>query len=77
LEEASRRNSALEIEYSELRAKKEVVEADLDKNIDDTFVILSQSFFQAVHQVVRQAHVFYNVPPPSGDFDHNMDMFEG
>lgn len=58
----------LEAESSELRDKKAAVEANLDKTIDDTLVMLGQSFDQAV----RQAHLLYNGPPPFGDFDINM-----
>lgn len=73
LEEADKKNSLLQAENSELLAEKVAVEMKLDINIDDTLVMLSQSFFQTV----RQAHVLYKGPPSFDDFDPNMDVFEG
>jgi len=61
----------LEAESLELRVEKAAIEANLDKTIDDT-LMLGQSFDQAI----RQAHLLYNGPPPSGDFDPNLDVFE-
>jgi len=73
LEEAENRISMLEAESSELRDEKVAVEVDLDKTIDDTLMMLGQSF----DQVVRQTHLLYNEPQPFGDFDVDMDIFEG
>jgi len=47
LEEVGQRILQLENERSDLQAEKEAIEADLDKNIDDTLPMRNQSFFQA------------------------------
>ena len=73
LERTDNKISVLEAESSELRVEKEAVEADLDKTIEDNLVMLGQSFDQAV----RQAHLLYNRALPFGNFDPNMDVFEG
>ena len=73
MERSENRVSVLETESSELQVEKEAVEADLEKTIEDTLVMLGQSFDQAV----CQAHLLYNKAPPSGNFDVNMDVFEG
>jgi len=73
LEVVENKNSLLEAESSELQAEKMAMEADLDKTIDDTLVLLGQSFNQAI----RQAHILYNGSPPSGNFHADMDVFEG
>lgn len=73
LKKAGNKILVLEAESSELQAEKEAIEDDLDKNIDDTLTMLSQCIFQ----VVCQAHVLYNGPPSSDEFEPNMDVFEG
>ena len=73
MEEADNKNSMLHAENSELKAEKGAVEAELDRNIDETLELLNQSFFQ----VVRQAHVFYNDQSPPGEFDPESKVFEG
>ena len=60
-------------EISMLQAEKDAVEVELDKTIDDMLVMLGQSF----NQVVRQAHLLYNGPPLTGDYDNNMDVCKG
>jgi len=80
LERVDNRVSLLEAESFELwvenlnlPATKEEIKVDLDKTIDDTLVMLGESF----DQVVRQAHLLYNGAPLSDNFDINMDVFEG
>jgi len=73
VEEEGNKNSVLQVENSELKGEKEKVEAELDKNFEDTLELINQSFFQAVHQ----AHVLYNDPPLSDDFDPKMKVYEG
>jgi len=73
VEEADKKISVLHVKNSELKVEKGAVEAELVGNIDETFEMLNQSFFQAV----RQAHVLYNGPPPSSDFDPENEVFEG
>jgi len=63
LEEVNNKNSILKTENSKLMSEKEAIEVELDKNIDDTLVMLGRSFFRAI----RQAHVLYNGPPPSDE----------
>jgi len=48
LERYVSRVSLLEAENQDLQASKVSVEAELDKNIDETLVMLGQSFDQAV-----------------------------
>jgi len=59
-------------ENSDLKAEKGAVEAELNRNINETLELLSQSFFQ----VIRQAHILYNGPPPSGEFHLQSEAFE-
>jgi len=72
MEEADNKISVLHTENSELKAEKKAIKAELDRNFDETLELLNQSFFQ----VVRQAHVLYNGPPPSDDFDSENKVFE-
>lgn len=46
---------------------------ELDKNIDETLVMLGQSF----NQVVQQAYLLYGDLLPSGRFDADMDVYKG
>ena len=48
VEEADNKISVLHAKNSELKADKEVVEAELDKFFYDTLELLNQSFFQGV-----------------------------
>ena len=43
------------------------------KTMEDTMVLINQSFDLAV----RQAAVLYGGPPPSGQFDQDMEVVEG
>jgi len=63
----------LEAENLDLQAAKAVIEAELDKNIDETLVMLGESFDQALWQT----HLLYGNPPPSGSFDVEMDVYDG
>jgi len=73
VEEADNKNSVMHTENSELKAEKGAIEAELDRNIDDTLELLNQSFIQAV----QQAHILYNGPPLFGEFDPEGEEFEG
>ena len=43
------------------------------KTMEDTMVLINQSFDLAVHQ----AAVLYGGPPPSGQFDQDMEVVDG
>jgi len=48
VEEADNKISMLHAENSELKVEKGAIEAELDRNIDETLELLNQSFFQVV-----------------------------
>jgi len=45
MEEAANKNSVLGTEISELKAKKGAIEAELDRNFEETLELLNQSIF--------------------------------
>jgi len=53
--------------------RKEAVEAEVLKTMLNTMVLINQSFDLAV----RQAEVLYGRPPPSGQFDQEMEVVDG
>jgi len=76
MEEAGHREVSLEEEVVSLKKGKEAVEAmelELEKTMDDTMALISQSF----DLVVRPTEVLYGGPPPSGQFDQEMEVFDG
>ncbi|KAL9315186.1 hypothetical protein ACSQ67_016187 [Phaseolus vulgaris] len=52
---------------------KKAVEAEVLKTMEDTMVPINQSFDLAV----RRAAVLYGGPPPSGQFDQDMEVVDG
>ena len=72
MEEVGRREASLEEEVVSLKKRKEAVEAELEKTMDDTVALISQSFELTVWLV----EVLYDGPPPSGQFDQEMDVFD-
>jgi len=73
LEAADRRAALLEKEAAAKREGKEVADAEVLKTMEDTMVLINQSF----DLVVRQAEVLYDGPPPSGRFDQEMEVVDG
>jgi len=73
LEEAERKGASMEGEIVSLRQGKEATEAKVLKTMEDTMVLITQSFDLAV----RQAGVLYGGPPPSGQFDQEIEVFNG
>jgi len=73
LEKADRRASLAEKEVVAERQGKEAAEAEVLKTMEDTMVLINQSFDLAV----RQAEVLYGGPPPSGQFDQEMEVVDG
>ena len=55
------------------REAKRAAEAEVLKTMEDTMVLIGQSFDLAV----RQAEVLYGGPPPSGQFDQDMEVVDG
>ena len=49
---------------------KEAADAEVLKTMEDTLVLINQSFDLAV----RQAEVLYGGPPPSTQFDQEMEV---
>jgi len=72
LEEAGQRMLSLEGDVDSLKRGKESVEAELDKTLDDTMALISQSF----NLSIQKAWVLYGGPPPSGEFDQEMEVFD-
>jgi len=73
LEAADRRATLREEEAAAEREAKRVAEAEVLKTMEDTMVLIGQSFDLAV----RQAEVLYGSPPPSGQFDQDMEVVDG
>jgi len=73
LEAAEQRGTFLEKEVASEHQGKEAVDAEVLKTMEDTMVLINQSFDLAV----RQAKVLYNGPPPSGQFDQEMEVVDG
>jgi len=73
LEEAEHKETLLQGEAACLRQGKEAAEAELLKTMEDIMVLITQSFDLAV----RQVGVLYGGPPPSGQFDQVMEVFNG
>jgi len=63
----------LEEEATAQRQGKEAAEAEVLKTMEDIMVLINQSF----NLVVRQAEVLYGWPPPSGQFDQDIEVFDG
>ena len=64
---------ALRLENSALEAKKVSMEDELLTQQGNIFLILGETFNQAV----RQAYLLYEGPPAEGAFDLNKDIHEG
>jgi len=73
LEAADRRATLMEEEAVAEREGKKAAEAEVLKTMEDTMVLIGQSFDLAV----RQAEVLYGSPPPSGQFDQDMEVVDG
>ena len=73
LEAADRRATLMEEEAAAEREGKKAAEAEVLKTMEDTMVLIGQSFDLAV----RQAEVLYGSPPPSGQFDQDMEVVDG
>jgi len=73
LEKPDHRASLAEREAAAEREAKEAAEAEVLKTMEDTMVLINQSFDLAV----RQARVLYGGPPPSGQFDQEMEVVDG
>ena len=73
LKEVERKGAFLEGEFASLRQGKEATEAEVLKTMEDTMVLITQSFDLAV----RQAGVLYGGLSPSGQFDQEMEVFNG
>jgi len=73
LEAADRRATLMEEEAAAEREAKRAAEAEVLKTMEDTMVLIGQSFDLAV----RQAEVLYGGPPPSGRFDQDMEVADG
>ena len=72
-EEGNEKFSSSAMELTALQAAKDEVEAELDKNYEDSEELLKKCFDQAV----RQAHVLYGGSPTFGDFDMDYDVYQG
>jgi len=73
LEAADRRATLIEKEAATEREAKRAAETEVLKTMEDTMVLIGQSFDLAV----RQAEVLYGGPPPSGQFDQDMEVVDG
>jgi len=73
LEAADRRATLMEEEAAAEREAKRAAEAEVLKTMEDTMVLIGQSFDLAV----RQAEVLCGSPPPSGQFDQDMEVVDG
>ena len=73
LEDADRRARLKEEEPAAESEARRVAEAEVLKTMEDTMVLIGQSFDLAV----RQAEVLYGGPPPSGQFDQDMEVVDG
>jgi len=73
LEAADRRATLREEEAAAEREAKRAAEAEVLKTMEDTMVLIGQSFDLAV----RQAEVLYGGPPPSSQFDQDMEVVDG
>jgi len=73
LETAEHRGALLEVEVVAKHREKEAAEAEVLKTIEDTMVLINQSFDLAV----RQAEVLYRGPPLFGQFDQDMEVVNG
>jgi len=73
LEEAECKGALLEGEAASLRQGKQTAEAEVLKTMEETMVLIIQSFNLAV----RQTDVLYGGPLPCGQFDQEMEVFNG
>jgi len=73
LQAADRQATLMEEEVAAERELKRTDKAEVLKTMEDTMVLIGQSFDLAV----RQAEVLYNDPPPSGQFDQDMEVVDG
>jgi len=73
LEAADHRVTLMGEEVAAEREGKKAAEAEVLKTMEDTMVLINQSF----DLVVRQAAVLYDGPPPSGQFNQDMEVVDG
>jgi len=73
VEESNQKLSSSVKELAAHQAAKDEVEAELDKNYEDSEELLKQCFDRAMHQT----HVLYGGSPASGDFDINYKVYQG
>jgi len=73
LEAADRWATLMEEEAVAEREGKKAAEAEVLKTMEDTMVLIGQSFDLAV----CQAEVLYDGPPPFGQFDQDMEVVDG
>jgi len=73
VEDRDEKLSSSTAELAALQAAKDKVEAELDHNFEESEELLKQCFDRAV----RQAHVLYGGPPPSGAFDLDCEVYQG
>ena len=73
LEDADRRARLKEEEAVAESKARRVAEAEVLKTMEDIMVLIGQSFDLAV----RQAEVLYGGPPPSGQFDQDIEVVDG
>jgi len=63
----------MEGKIASMRQGKEAAKAEVLNTMEDTMVLITQRFDLAI----RQAEVLYDGPPPSGQFDQEMEVFNG
>jgi len=73
VEERDKQLSASATEMAALQLAKEQAEVELDENYEEAEELLKQCFERAV----RQAHVLYGVPPATGEFDLDCEVYQG
>ncbi|KAL9317950.1 hypothetical protein ACSQ67_014467 [Phaseolus vulgaris] len=73
LEAADHRVTLMGEEVAAEREGKKAAEAEVLKTMEDTMVLINRSF----DLVVRQAAVLYDGPPPSGQFNQDMEVVDG
>jgi len=73
VEESNQKLSSSAKDLAALQAAKDEVEAELDKNYEDSEELLKQCFDRAVHQAL----VLYGGSPTSGDFNIDYEVYQG
>jgi len=73
VEKSNQKLSSSARELAALQVAKDEVEAELDKNYEDSEELLRQCFDRAV----RQDHVLYGGAPASGNFDIDHEVYQG